>query len=443
MMKDYIKNARLTGARTAIKTVAPKQYKDRKKQYFSTETRLFTEQYAKYSADYAEAEIQGLDPDRPFDYINAHVRLSDIVRSSSAISYEFDNYKVIDIAEPQYSYLRVGAKVKTMGSTWLVINPDNISNVLGKAIIQRCDAVWHYLDYYGNVKSEPMCFDRRLAKANSLDAQRATMVTKGYFDAKIQYNEATRQLDTNSRIILGTAAYTITGYSDFIREFTEDENSINLLEFDVRYEEPNHVIDDMVNKVAGGKTFQWDIKVSGEPTVKVDGSARLFTTSKRTAEEHTEIVTSTEEHPITYWWESSDDEVVSVDAFGTITGVSEGTATITCYLEQNPLISDKFEVTVAGNESDPHIAFTSNTQPVLRLYEQTAVTAQYYEGGEAVTGAEIVFTVDGADERAYSYEIENGKTIIIKCWAGSVKPLVVTASYGSVSESFEIALEGI
>ena len=279
-MKQAIKNAMLAGSSSfSFKQQIPTQYADRQKRYMNYETRKFTEQMARYSSDYVEAMIQGLNPSEPFEYTKVHIRFSDIVRSSSAISYEFDNYKVIDIAESQYTYVRIGAKVVAMGSTWLVINPANMGNVLGKAMIQRCDAVWHYLDFYGNVCAEPMCFDRRLAKANDADAQRATMITKGYFDAKMQYNEATRQLDTNSRIILGAAAYKVTGFSDFIQEFTDDYNSVNLLEFDLRYEEPNDAIDDMVNHVAGGKTFKWDIQIAGTPTLMASDTTKLTATS--------------------------------------------------------------------------------------------------------------------------------------------------------------------
>ena len=442
-MDKHIQSAILNGSSSfTLKQYNPPQYSERQKQYFNTETRLFNEYYAKYSSDYIEVLAQGLNPAEPFEYTKVHMRMADIVRSSSAISYEFDNYKVVDIAERQYTYLRVGAKIIAMGSTWLVINPDNISNVLGKAIVQRCDAVWHYLDYYGNVCSEPMCFDRRLMKANDSDAQRATLITKGYFDAKVQYNEATRQLFTNSRIILGTSAYRITGYSDFIQEFTEDVNSVNLLEFDVRYEEPNAAIDDMENRVAGGKTFAWNIKIGGTPTLKVGETVQLTATSIRTAEENTAVVESTEEHPVSYQWVSSDNEIVSVDSTGVLTGVSEGTATVTCILDQNTQKTSEFEITVEGDITTPHVTFLSNTPTKIRLFEEVTLQATYYENGQEVPDADITFAFSGADEQAYTATTD-GNTVTIKCWGGSVRPLTVTAIHGDYETSFAVQLEGI
>ena len=442
-LDKIMKNTRLIGnASFSLKQYVPAQYSERKKQYFATETRLYNEQMAQYATDYIEVMAQGLNPAEPFEYTKVHMRFSDIVRSSSAISYEFDNYKMVDIAEKQYQYLRIGAKIIGMGSTWLVINPDNMGNVLGKAIIQRCDAVWHYLDYYGNVCAEPMCFDRRLAKANDSDAQRATMITKGYFDAKVQYNEATKQLFTNSRIILGTSAYRITGYSDFIQEFTEDINSVNLLQFDVRYEEPNGVIDDMVNRVAGGLTFKWNIAVSGTPSLRVGDSAQLTATSIRTAEEKTETVTSTEEHPIYYLWESSDESVATVDTDGEVTAIGEGEAKITCTLAQNQNKSAEYTISVAGSSLDPHVDFTSTVPEKLRLFEEVTNTAGYYENGQEVDGAEVEWLFSGAEKSAYSATV-NGNSVTVKCWGGSVKPLTIAAIYDNYPKKCSIQLEGI
>lgn len=442
-MKQAIKNAMLAGSSSfSFKQYKPAQYAGRKHQYFGEETRIFTEYQAKYSGDYVEALIQGLNPEQPFEYTKVHVRFSDIVRSSSAISYEFDNYKIIDIAERQYTYVRIGAKIVAMGSTWLCINPDNTSNVLGKAIIQRCDAVWHYLDFYGNVCSEPMCFDRRLAKANDSDAQRAVLVTKGYFDAKVQYNEATKQLFTNSRIILGQSAYKITGYSDFIQEFTSDIDSVNLLEFDVRYEEPNDAIDDMENRVAGGKTFAWDINIFGTPSMRVGQEEQFTATSVRTAEQRTQAVESTDEHPIFYIWTSDNEDVATVDTFGNVTALSEGEANITATLEQNKDKSISFAVTVAGSQTEPQVRFITTVADSLKIYHETIVTAGYYEDGNLDSEAVVTFTFSGADEEAYTATV-NGNTATIKCWGGSVTPLIVTAEHNGYTEQATIDLIGI
>ena len=441
MLSNQIKTALINSSSSlSFKTYAPKQYKDRQNEYYNHESRTFNEMYAKYSSDYVEAEVQGLNPEMPFEYTKVHLRFAEIIKPSGSIESHYDSYKHVMIAERQYDYLRRGAKIKTMGNTWLVINPANISGG-GTAIVHRCDAMWNYLDYYGNVCHEPMCIDTLLMRANTPDSQRSTMITKGYFNAIVQYNEATKQLFTNSRLILGSSAYIITGYSDFLREFTDEEDSVNLLEFAIRYEEPNHAIDDMENHVAGGKTFAWDIAIYGEPTLNVGETETLTATSTRTSEAHTEVVESTKEHPIDYLWESSDESVVTINDFGEATAISEGTAIIRATLAQNEDKYIEFPMTVASVDTQPHVAFTSTIPNSLSVFREIEINAVYYEDGEAT--AEIVtWNISGANEDSYTFTV-NDNVATLKCWAGSVEPAVITATYNGYTVMAQIYLEGI
>ena len=442
-MEKYIKRAKIAGIPTPnIRTNTPSQFADRQHQYYADANRLYTERIAKYSTDYVVALAQGLDPNDPFEYKKVHMRIANIIRAASAISFSYDNYKMIEIAEKQYSYIRKGSKVKTMGSTWLVINPDNMSGVQGKCVIQRCDAVWNHLDYYGNIISEPICVDRLDMRGVDPDSQRATMINTGYFQFKMQYNENTAQLGNNSRLLVGGDGFRIAGYSDFHREYTDEDDSIQMLVFRAMFEEPNAAIDDLEHSVAGGKTFAWNITVSGTPALRVGDTAQLHATSKRTAEEHTNVVTNTKEHPIYYLWESSDESVATVDIDGNVTAVSEGEAVITCILAQNQDKTAEFDITVAGDATEPHVDFASTPPTRLHLFEEATLTAEYYENGQAVDGAEIEFIFSGANQDAYTATV-SGNTITIKCWGGSVESLYVNAEYNGYGTGFTVQLEGI
>ena len=424
----------------SYKTYVPKQYSSKQHEFFNAETRTFNELYAKYSSDYVDAEIQGLDPDRPFDYVPCHLRLNEIVKPSGSIEGNFDSYKQILMAERQYEYIRKGAKVRTMGNTWLVINPANMSSG-EQAIIQRCDITWNYLDYYGNICHEPMCIDTLLMRASTPDSQRSTMITKGYFNCMAQYNEATKQLFTNSRMVLGSSAYILTGFSDFIREFTDEPDSVNLMRFALRYEEPNDAIDDMVNKVAGGKTFSWNIRIDGESTMTVGDTEQFTAQSIRTSGAKTETVWNTEEHPITYIWESTNPEILSVDETGMVTAKAAGSATVSATLEQNPDKAMTFNVTVADVDTQPHIALDSTIPKELPYGRSVLLSATYYEDGEAVD-TDITWTITGANEEAYTFE-PDGNTATLRCWGGSVEPAFITAAHGAYEASVTIYLQGI
>lgn len=444
MDKSIIKDTLIsyTGRINKGRTNAPSQYKDRQRQLYADETRLFAEQYDRFSSDYVEAKVQGLNPLKPFEYTDVHLRFSNMITGASALVTVFDNYKMVEIAESQYNYIRRGAKVITMGNVWMSINPDNMSGVQGHTVLQRCDSTWNYLDFYGNIMHEPVCVDRLDMRGVDPDSQRSTMINTGYYNIKVQNNEQTKQLGNNSRLYIGNTCFYIAGYAEMSREFTYEEDSVGMLIFRAMVEEPNMAIDDLDHYVANGKTFSWTITIAGISTIKAGEETILTASSTRTAEEHTAVVEDTPEHHIAYQWESSDEDVAIVDAFGNVEGVSEGTATITCYLEQNPDISATFDITVSGVSTEPHVSFTSTLPERLRMFETVPISVNYYENGEVVPDAEITFTFSGAEEGSYTATV-NGNIASIKCWSGSIEPLHITAECNGCGVGAFIELEGI
>lgn len=435
----YIKNAMLlAGGIADVMTNTPAQYADRQKQYFGNETSLFVQKHAKYASDFFRAQAQGLTRDAPMLWETVYLRMADIGRATANSSKLSDDYKRVLIANRRVDYIRPGTKFVTMGSTWLAINPNNISGVGAGGIVQRCNAVWNHLDWYGNVISEPMAVDRYLSRANNTDTQEAMNLTKGYFDVKCQLNKETAQLAENSRMILGRNCYRITGFSDFTQEFTGDYDSVRLLEFSIHYEEPNLTIDDMENHVAGGKEFLWEVQINGAPNMSVGQSVQFSALSQR----NNENVVSTEEHPISYLWSSSDEKVATVDENGTVTAVHEGTCIITASLEQNAGNAAQMAVAVAPMEKDGVVKFLSSVPKTLSLFESVRLEAAYFWNGEK-TDEPVLWEFTGADWGAYTTEVD-GNSVTITCWSGSVEPLKVTAHYKSEKSALaEIELEGM
>ena len=465
-----LKNAMLTGNGLVSWTNnAPTQYNDRQRQYFSPETRTFTQQMAQYASDFVEAQVQGLDSENPIGWQTRLIRMADVVRPSAAILRKADSYKQILFADRDIEYVAPGSKIVTMGSTWLVTNPFNISGSDGKAIVQRCNAVWNYLDYYGNTVSEPIVVGNERENANDSDAQQSLLISKGYFNVLCQYNEFTRQIDTNTRLILGTGAYRVTGYADFETEFTGDYNSVRLLRFTVRYEEPNTVIDDMENHIAGGKAFSWDICVDGIASLRVGQTSQFLANSVRngTPIENGYVIgnifyappdwvvnsptaaTGTDwevndnvlqpEYPVGYLWKSSNESVATVDAEGNVSAVGEGEAVITATLMENPAYSASMAITVT--ESIDGVFFSSSVPESLSCGDVAEIEAVYVENGEETTEA-VDWLFSGADASAYTAETYKN-TVKITCYEYSAAPLIVTAQYQGFSASAEISLEGI
>lgn len=401
----------------------PVQYADRGYPYFNVASSRFYQEYARYASDYFTAEAQGLNPDDPTAWETVTMRMADLVRDSTATQRQYDDYKMALLDRMKYAYIRRGTKFVTMGSTWLCTNPENISGSDGMGVVQRCKAVWNHLDWYGNVLSEPMVVEgTEILRANAPDPQYQMPVVKGYFNVKCQYNSETAQIDDNTRMILGSSCYVVTGFSDFHQEFTGDYDSVRMVEFTIRRDEVNRTIDDMENHVAGGMAFDWDIAVTGPNTVKVGDLVTLTASSVRCGK-------PVEDGPV-YLWSSSDESIATVDENGTVTGISDGRCAITATLEQNPKFSRTVQLDVTSEEGG--LAWETTPPDEIGAYQTAVLTVT----------KEAEWSFSGADPAAYSVKTE-GRSAIVTCWRGSIAPLRVTAEADGESVSCEIRLTGL
>lgn len=436
-IQKSLKNAMLTGnGLVSWGNNEPKQYDGKQHQYYSAESRTFTQIMAKYASDFIEAQMQGIDPHDPYAYQTRMIRMADIVKPTAAIQRNFDDYKTILVADRDIEYIMPGSKIIAAGSTWLAVNPMNVSGSDGCAVVRRCNAVWNFLDYYGNVISEPLVVENARANANDSDNQQSLLISKGYFNVICQYNHHTRQIDTNTRMILGTAAYRVTGYSDFETEFTGDYSSVRTLSFTVRYEEPNDAIDDMERHIAGGKVFSWELSVEGQGNMSVGNTVKFTAESRR----NNAPVEHTAKHPIHYEWDSSDESVAIVDSIGNVTAVGEGDAIIIATLYENNTYRAALGVNVAASVDG--VSFNSTIPTTLNAYESACISAAFFENG-AETDYPLEWTVEGADDTAASFAVSaDGKSVCIDCFGYSETPLTVTATYEEYSASASISLLG-
>lgn len=436
--KHGMKNIGLLSGGSGRATNAPAQYRNRKRQYFADATARFAEEMAPYATDFVTARMQGLIPGDFYRWSTKRIRLSDTTKQGVSLTRKTDDQKAFLVADAGVDYIPEGAKVETMGSYWLVTNPSNLSSAIGTGIMRRCNAMWRFLDWYGNIREEPILVEKSLAQATANDFQEMTLIMQGYFNIICQRNANTEQLDQNSRLILGRRAYQITGYSDITQEFTGDDESTHLLHFNARMQEPNHEIDDMEAKVAGGKNFSWAVFVAGSPRMTAGDTVPFTARSQRDGTD----VESTAEHPINYVWRSDDPNVATVDADGKVTAVAEGTCQIIAALKQNPAYEGRFAVTVeASGEKTPSVKFLNEVPRYMAPYDVETLEAALFIGGVRQDAA-VEWTCEGAAEGSYSVSV-NGNQLTVRCWGNSPEPLTVTARCEGESVSAVIELEGL
>lgn len=492
--QKYIKNiAGFGGGDFNTPTNTPAQYASRQTQYMADRTRAFDQNRAYLSTDFFTAQVQGLNLDCFYEWETVDIRLADIVSPSATASKKTDDYKHIMFPDIEIEYFPIGAKVVTAGSTWLCVNPTNISSAKNTAVVARCNASYNSYDFYGNVITEPIVVEKYSMLGNDNESPQNLVLMDGYFNITCQLNENTRQIKENSRIILGTKAYHITGVTDFVQEFTADRNSCHIVTFTARVEEPD--INDDITKdfVAGGNTYTFAVQIQPADNISVGDVVNLravfvrngqfvwqqadlsvnLETGELTADypdnyeqgqfgmcksvlgvndeenplgaDYTlkdGVLYATLEHPVDFIWESENYMVATITPDGQLTALAEGETLITATLKQNPNISASVMLQVASVRTEQYVEFTSVLPESISQYEQVTIQARYFDGNQETTNA-LTWSFGGATAENYSVTIaDDGLSICVECLSASETPLEITASYNGQSATTSVNLYG-
>lgn len=402
--------------------------KDSQKQYYANTTKAYYAENMKYASNVVLAQVQGVNYDDFYSFTPLRIRTAMVIDPTTGNNLGSD-WQRIALENTNIDFLPRGAKVVFNGNTWLVTNPMNIESVLGTSVVRRCNATWHYLDEYGNVQSEPFCYGQGAGElATTNDVKENMILMNGYQHSVMQLNQQTQVLAHNMRMILGNQAFAVRGLQNFVQEFTEDEESVHIQFFELAKSEPLE-IDDMENRVAGGKTFRWAISIIGQEEMNTR-QVQMLTAVSKVNGQSTELETD-------YVWTSSDDSVVSVSETGVASSEGTGTATITCTLAQNPNYSSSITISVLESAELSSLDWATAIPKSIVQYQSATIAAEVI-GTEKVP---ISYSFSGAAKECYEAKQE-GNTITITCWYASDVPLTVTAEANGETISATIALEG-
>lgn len=316
---------------------------------------------------------------------------------------------------------------------WMVYKPKGVYTTRGAALVRRCNTVINKLDYYGNIVTVPMVFTKLGTLGNAPSVSENMILSKNYMNCFCQLNDVTREFTENTRMMQGKAAYAIRGINDFTREYTEDQNSVHIMAFTMERQEPLEQ-DSIELQVADYYSFTWNISAKMNDSMIVGNIQTIECSSYR----NEVLVESTEEHPISYSFTSSDENILTVNSDGVVTAVGSGTATITITLNQN---SDKTLNTVVTVEEagGNRVIFTTTPVSVLDEQDSCLISAAYLENGVATT-EEVEFSFSGAPSKAYEATNLGNNTYRIKCFNASRVPLTVTVTAHDTTDTMVIRL---
>ena len=310
----------------------------------------------------------------------------------------------------------------------------------------------NFIDYYGNIITEPFVWNKSNANATSNEYLDYNTIAHDYQRCCMQLNDKTRHIRHNQRVVLGNGVYQVSGIVDFISDFGEvmDENGqykqrqkseSHIMYFDLYKTEPLAGVDDMENEVADALKFGWKLGISSEQHVQIGQTVNLGVYSLRSDAESTDVpVESTEEYPISYSYESSDESILTVDGEGNVTAVAEGIAYITVTLDQNPNIHESFAISATEAVSSGWITISPDLPTSMRMSERARAEIRYISNGEETTEG-IAVTASGPDDYCYHVDYNDG-LLIVKSYYPSSKPLVITITAGNSSMTKTIRLDG-
>lgn len=430
-MADVQKMARdsamLNGTTPYLKSGSSRYDEGLKKQYFANQTRFYADEIGEIASNVYDAQCQGIGSGDWYDYTPVRIRVSPAAIASTGETMP-DDWQKLHVLKPLgVDTVPIGAYLTFAGNTWIVYKGRNMGSVMGDGIIRRCNSVINVLDYYGNIVPVPMSYAKMGTLGNASHATENSIVAKNYISCICQLNEYSAAFAENTRIILGKTAYSMRGLNDFTREFTDDQDSVHLLTFTIERSAPLPQ-DSLEKQCADYNSFRWEIFANAPTRLPKGGTGQITVSSKRMGV----TVHSTEEHPISYIYESSNPLFATVDENGVITAKTfpfsgSRTVSFTVSLEQNPEIMQTVTVEINGTNVR-FVAFTTGVPSTLAEQESVVIQAMYYAGNEELPGEELTLTCSGPPAQLYGVEDYGGNTWKITAYGACNTPLVVTVT---------------
>lgn len=431
---NLARDAAMLGVAGTVNTSNGQRYRTGlKKQLYREETALFTSDIGDLASNVYETSAQGIDFDDWYRYVPIMIRVDNAVQISSGELLTDDWMKIHIIKPTGVDTIGQGAYMNFDSNWWMVYKPKGVFTVRGTALIRRCNTVINKLDYYGKIVSVPMIFNKLGTLGNAPAVTENMILSKNYMNCFCQLNEVTREFTENTRMIQGKAAYAIRGINDFTREYTDDPTSVHILAFTIERQEPLEQ-DSLELQVADYHSFSWVISLIANEHMVVGSTQTIQCVSYRNEKK----VEDTEEHPITYRYESSDTSVLEVDEDGVVTAVGEGNATVRVVLSQNNEIRQSINISVAAT-GESRVMITSTPVTVLDEQDSCIITAAYIEDG-IETEDDVTFTFSGPPIKAYKATRIGKNKYEVKCFNAAKEPLKVTVTAHNTEDVMMIRL---
>lgn len=306
-----------------------------------------------------------------------------------------DDWKEFLSPEPDFD-LPYGLYLRWKNNYWIVYNKENFDYPTRGVICRRCITTFNWIDEWGNLREYPVSIGKPKEASDYVNVQ---FTNPGGFNVfYMQLDQYSKYIRPNDRFMVGNDGYWTSykvqggGVANYLREETMNATSTGLLSLICFTYEGNDDTDNLEIGVANYYEKIFTMELDQYEIQQYSGfSTKIIPTIKRGTIIKDNVELS---------WQSSDENIVTVNENGIITLIDKGEADIICTMTKNDSVTKSVHIINMGEKEEGQeeekfyeARIYPNIHEIKQGTSQTYVV-EYYENDNMVSPQEITIKID-------------------------------------------------
>lgn len=306
-----------------------------------------------------------------------------------------DDWKEFLSPEPDFD-LPYGLYLRWKNNYWIVYNKENFDYPTRGVICRRCITTFNWVDEWGNLREYPVSIGKPKEASDYVNVQ---FTNPGGFNVfYMQLDQYSKYIRPNDRFMVGNDGYWTSykvqggGVANYLREETMNATSTGLLSLICFTYEGNDDTDNLEIGVANYYEKIFTMELDQYEIQQYSGfSTKIIPTIKRGTVIKDNVELS---------WQSSDENIVTVDEDGIITLINEGEADVICTMTKNDSVTKSVHIINMGEKEEGQeeekfyeARIYPNIHEIKQGTSQTYVI-EYYINDNVASPQEITIEID-------------------------------------------------
>lgn len=306
-----------------------------------------------------------------------------------------DDWKEFLSPEPDFD-LPYGLYLRWKNNYWIVYNKENFDYPTRGVICRRCITTFNWVDEWGNLREYPVSIGKPKEASDYVNVQ---FTNPGGFNVfYMQLDQYSKYIRPNDRFMVGNDGYWTSykvqggGVANYLREETMNATSTGLLSLICFTYEGNDDTDNLEIGVANYYEKIFTMELDQYEIQQYSGfSTKIIPTIKRGTVIKDNVELS---------WQSSDENIVTVDEDGVITLINEGEADVICTMTKNDSVTKSVHIINMGEKEEGQEEekfYEARIYPNIHEIKQGAsqtYVIEYYINDNVASPQEITIEID-------------------------------------------------